>query len=134
MAYSNEGNAGYRHTSWAFGATPLAGKIRLLIEKICNREAIMADDNNTPQARPIDEEDARVTAEFLDNAGGIDTSEEADALTSTFSEANGSGSGGVVIGDVLPGSITHTQGRKQGGFTVAQVFELEGDLTYTPTA
>lgn len=134
MSYENEANAGYRHTGWAFGGTSFFGKIRLLIEKIVNREPLMADDNNSAQAMPVDELGARVTLEFLDNAGAIDESEDAANLVTTFSEANGSGSGGVTVGKLVPGSVTHTEGRKQGGFTVAQIMELEGDLTYTPTA
>jgi hypothetical protein len=134
MAYATEGNAGFRHTGWSFGATSILGKIRLLIEKIILREPIMADANNVAISRPVDEVDSRVTAEFLDNAGAISEDTAAANLTSTFSEANGSGTGGVVIGKVAASSVTHTQGRKQGGFNVAQIFEQVGAQTYTPTA
>ena len=134
MSYAGEGNAGFRHSSWSFGATTFLGKVRCLIERIITREPIMADANNYPVSRPIDEEDSRVTLEFLDNAGAVEPSIAAANITADFVEANGSGSGGVVIGPHRAGTVTHTQARRMGGFSVAQIYEQEGSLTYTPTA
>lgn len=133
MAYSAEANAGFRITSFLFNATAILGRVRALIEKIIVREVIQADANNTPTSRPVDEIDARVTLDFLDNSGGISHATAAANTTTAYSEAGGS-SASVIIGAMVPGSITHNWGRKMGGFGVQQVFELEGALTYTPTA
>lgn len=134
MNYATAANAGFRHTSWTFGAAALAGKIRALIEKMVSFEAIFADANNYPEIKAVDFVDARVTTELLDNAGAQLETATAANLTLNFSEAGGTTGVGVVIGTMRPGSVTHTQGRRMGGFNVAQVWELTGALTYTPTA
>lgn len=138
MSYADAGNAGFRHTSWqhANGGSPktFLGKVRCLIEKIVAFEPIAADANNFPEARPVDNVDARVTLETLDNAMGMPETTTAGNMTMNFSEAGGTTGVGTVIGKMLAGSVTHTQQRRMGGFNVAQVFEAVGALTYTPTA
>lgn len=138
MAYGNAGNAGFRHSSWqhSSGGTlkTFLGKVRCLIEKIVAFEPIAADANNYPEARPVDNVDARVTLEFLDNAGALPETTTADNLTLNFAEANGTTGVGTVIGKMLAGSVTHTQQRRMGGFNIAQIFEQFGAVTYTPTA
>jgi hypothetical protein len=131
--YATAGNAGFRISSWTFGAVTLLGKVRCLIEKIVQFEPVFADANNFPEIKSVDFVDARATLESLDNLVAQAESATAANLTLNFSEANGSGSGGVVIGAMKPGSVTHTQRRQMGGFGVAQVYELSGTLTYTPT-
>ncbi|HYG78681.1 MAG TPA: hypothetical protein VEK08_27015 [Planctomycetota bacterium] len=132
MAYSNEANAGFRITGTS-GLGTYLGNIRALIEKIIVREELKADANNHPVSRPVDDIDARVTVEFLDNSGGISHTAAAANLTMSYSEGNG-GAASVIIGALVAGSIRHNWGRKQGGFGVQQENELQGALTYTPTA
>lgn len=134
MAYSTEAHAGFRFSSWTVLGSTWIGKLRALIERIVQREPIMADANNVAISRPVDEEDARVTLEMLDNSAPLAPATAAANITVNFTEANGSGTGGVVIGSCVAGSVTHTMARKQGGFQIAQIFELQGALTYTPTA
>ena len=134
MAYTTEANAGFRASSWLHGSTAFLGKVECVVEKIVEREPLMADANNVPISRPVDVIDARATLTFLDNAGALVETVTSANLTVNASEANGSATAGVVIGKMLPGSVTHVQRRKMGGYSIAQIFELEGALTYTPTA
>ena len=134
MAYTDEANAGFRITEFKHGSTAVAGMVRAVIEKIINREVIKADANNAPVARPIDEIDARVTAEFLDASAGFSETAAAASIVATFSQADGSSSGSVTVGPMRAGSITHTMARNQGGHATQQVFEMEGStLTYSVT-
>ena len=134
MSFSTEANAGFRITGFTHNATALLARIRCLLEKLVIREAIRADANNTPVSRPVDELDARVSLDFLDNSGAISHTAASANITENYSEAGGS-SGSIIMGPMVAGSVTHNHGRKMGGFGVQQVFELEGtSLTYTPTA
>lgn len=133
MAYSNEQNAGYRITSLTHGATEQKGALGCLLEKIVEREPIMAGSNNSAVARPVNVLDARVVARFLDTAGAIAETVAAANYTAAFTDAAGN-AGSVVMGTMVAGSVRHTMERNQGGFSIEQDFELEGSsLTYTPT-
>lgn len=134
MSYATEANAGFRASSWLHGSTAIVGKVECALEKDVVREPIRADANNVPISRPVDEIDARATLTALDNACAIAETASAANLTINATEANGSGTAGVVLGSMLAGSVQHTQRRRMGGHTVSQVFELQGALTYTPTA
>lgn len=138
MSYGGAGNAGFRHSAWTFdkAGTPktITGKIRALMEKMVQYEPLDADANNFPEFRALDFIDARLTMEFLDTAGALAETLAAKNLTVDYLEANGTSGVAVVMGPVLPGSVTHTMGRRMGGFNVAQIFELSGTLNYTPTA
>lgn len=133
MAYADESNAGFRISAIS-GFGTFLGRIACLIEKIVERERIEADNNNVPVARPVDSIDARVTVDYLDTAGAKAETTAAANLTVTFDEADGVSSGSVVIGKVVGSSVQHTMARRRGGFGVQQTLELEGALTYTPTA
>ena len=132
MAYINEANAGFRLTTTS-GLATVVGKVAALLEKIIQREGIQADGNNYPVSRPVDEKDARVTLESLDTTMAIAETASASNLTVNYSEAGG-GVGAVVIGALLGSGVQHTMRRRMGGFVTQQTYELQGDLTYTPTA
>jgi hypothetical protein len=138
MAYAGAGNAGFRHSAWTFdkAGTPrtIIGKIRAMMEKLVQFEPLEADANNFPEIRALDFLDSRLTMEFLDNAGALSEALAAKLLTVDYLEANGTSGVGVAMGPVFPGSVTHTMGRRMGGFTAAQIFEQSGALTYTATA
>lgn len=138
MAYAGAGNAGFRHSAWTFdkSGTPrtIAGKIRALMEKMVQYEPLAADANNFPEFRGLDFIDARLTMEFLDTSGALAETLAPKNLTVDYLEANSTSGVSVVMGPVSPGSVTHTMGRRMGGFNVAQIFELNGTPTYTATA
>lgn len=132
MAYSTEANAGFRLTTTSGLATVL-GKIAALIEKVVDREPIQADGNNFPVSRPVDAIDARVTVESLDQSMATSETAAAANLTVNYSQAGG-GTASVIVGALLASGVQHTMRRRMGGFAAQQTYELQGTLTYTPTA
>lgn len=132
--YATEANAGFRITAFKFnGVGGQLGRVRANIEKMVEREVIAADGNNTPTARPINVLDARMTAEFLDQAGALSEASAAANTEFDYTEANGTAAS-VIVGAMLPGTVRHNWGRNMGGFGVAQDLELQGALTYTPSS
>lgn len=132
MAYASEADAGHRITSITHGGTELKGPLGVTLEKVVEREVRQAGANNAPVSRPVAFLDARVTARFLDTAGGISETAAAASLVANFTDGAGD-AGSVTMGPLKAGSIRHTMERNQGGFAVEQDFELEGaTLTYTP--
>ncbi len=133
MAYTDARNAPFRPTGFAHGSTNIVGRVRFMFEKIVSDEPIFEDATNTPTSRPIDNIDARVTADFLDIAGGIAHGTASANVTASFSEANGSGSGSVVYGKMVPRSVRGGVMRRNSGNPTSQDFYLEGALTETIT-
>lgn len=133
-SYATEANAGYRITGTKFNSTANAlGHVRASVEKLVDREVLMADGNNTPTARPVNTLDCRCTIESLDQAGALSESTAAANVELDYTEANGN-SASIIVGAMLPGSVRHNWGRNMGGFGWAQDFELQGGLTYTPSS
>ncbi len=132
MAYTNEGNAGFRITGVTVLGSAIAGPTHVSLEKEVVREAIKAMPNNVPISRPVDAIDGRLTVETLDLSADVDETTAAGNVVTNFSEANGSGSGSLTIGKMVAGSVRHTYDRNTGGFRMQQDFALEGALTFTP--
>lgn len=134
MAYAAEGDAGFRISSFSGLVAANLGKLAATIEKIINREVIQADANNAPVARPVDEIDARITLESLDVAMATSETTAAANQTVGIQQADG-GSGSIVMGKMVAGSVMHTFRRRMGGFGSHQTLEMQdSSLTYTPTA
>lgn len=133
MAYTNAANAAFRLTGFTHNATSFLGKIRSMFEKIITDEPLFEDGTNTPSSRPVDSIDARVTIDYLDQTGGVAHTVAAANTTQSFSEANGSGSGTVVLGKMVPRSIRGGVMRRNAGNAQSQDFYLEGALTETYT-
>lgn len=132
MAYVNTGDAGFRMTTTS-GLATFIGKIRMMLEKLIEREVIQADAENTPTERPVDLIDARVVVETLDANMAVSEGTSAANLTSNFTTADG-GSGSLVIGPLVGSGVQHEKARRMGGFRHQQTLEMKGSaLTYTPT-
>lgn len=126
----DEKDAGFRITGFLFGATAILVKVRAAIDYIVNREVIQADGNNHPVSRPEDEIDMRIVVAFLAMDSFIPKATAAANVTIDFTEADG-GAASLIAGKMRPGSISSIMGRRMGGFTSEQTFELEGSPTYT---
>jgi len=132
MAYVTTSDAGFRLTTTS-GLATWIGKIRMLFEKLVEREIIQADAENTPTERPVDLLDARVVVETLDAAMGVSEGASAANLTANFTTADG-GSGSLVMGPLVGSGVQHDKSRRTGGFRHQQTLEMKGSaLTYTPT-
>jgi hypothetical protein len=134
-AYVDANDALYRHTGWTFGSLPaILGKVRARLERNVAWDLSHLDDSETPALEGLDHVDSRTVLEFLDTAHFIPTSQLPDNLTLNYSYSDGTFGASIVIGKVVPGSLTHTQGRHMGAFLSAQVLEQVGPETYTITA
>ena len=133
--YVTAQDALYRHTGWTFGSLPaILGKVRARLERSVGWDLSHLDDIETQQLEGLDHVDSRMVLEFLDTASFIPTNQVPANLTLNYSYADGTFGASIVVGKVAPGSLTHTQGRHQGGFLSAQVFEQVGPENYTITA
>lgn len=132
MAWSAEKDSGFRITGLTQGSNSILGKLRVAIDDIVNREVLQSDGYNYPRSRPVDEEDGRLVAAFLGLDSEVASSAVAANATISFTEADGD-SGSLVYGKVVAGSINSIFGRRMGGFTSEQTFELEGAKTKTWT-
>lgn len=131
--YSNAGNAAFRITAFAVGGTAVLGKIRNSLEKVVNREVIQTDAVNTPEKRPVDFIDARMTTEFLGWTSFLPETTTANTAVLTFSEVNGTTGSAVSFGPLLPSGYRAGIQRRNGGNPMAQDFELEGSTFATET-
>ena len=102
--YASEANAGFRITKLIALGNTFDGMVRLLLEKVVQREPLMADAHNSPVSRPVDELDARATVDALSQGAGVMETTAAGNLVETFTEAGG-GTGGITMGrgrDIRP--------------------------------
>lgn len=130
MAWAEEKDSGFRITGFTQGANSILGKVRVSIDDICNREVLAVDGINYPGSRPQDEIDGRVVCQFVGLDSEVSFSASAANATVSFTAADG-GSGSLVYGKVLAGSVVSLMGRRMGGFNSEQTFELEGARTKT---
>ncbi len=131
MSWSNAGSAAFRITGFTQGSNAYLGKIRTMIEYIIGDEVLQVDGDNHPSARPVDNVDMRQTIEMLDITSFLAPSTAAANTTTSFSEANGSGSGTLVAGQMVCRSIRHGIMRRNGGNPMAQDLYLVGSPTFT---
>lgn len=135
MSYSVDGAAKalFRHTSWLFGSSQILGKVRARIERLVNWEVQVLDGDPSTKLLGLDSIVSRVILEYIDTAANIPI-QAPDNIELSYSAADGTSGAGIVIGACAPGSTTFTQGRNQGGFLSAQVFDQVGPETFTITA
>ncbi len=133
MAYSNAGNAAFRITGAAVGGSAYSGKIRNSFEKIVNREVIQTDAVNTPEKRPVDNIDARMTNEFLAWDTNLPETTAATTAVLTFSEVGGTTGSSVSYGPMVVSGYRAGIQRRNGGNPMAQDLELQGSTFTTET-
>lgn len=133
MSYSGAGNAAFRITGFALGAASYGGKIRSSFEKVVNREVIQTDAVNTPEQRPVDNIDARMTIEFLGWTSNLPETTAASTAVLTFSEVGGTTGSAVSYGPMLPSGYRAGIQRRNGGNPMAQDLELQGSTFATET-
>jgi len=131
MSFTGTGSAAFRITGFEHGSHAYAGKIRTMFEFIITDEVIQMDAINYPGSRPVDNLDQRQTLSFLDLTSFLPPDTDAASTTTSFSEANGSGNGTLVAGDMVPRSVRHAIVRRNGGNPMEQDFYLEGEPTFT---
>lgn len=133
--YVTAQDALYRHKSWVFGSAPeILGKVRARIERSVGWELSHLDDIETPQLEGLDHVDSRVVLEFLDTSHYLPTNLAPANLTLDYFYSDGTYGAEIVIGKLVPGSLTRTQGRNMGGFLNAQVLEQVGPEVFTVAA
>ncbi len=131
MAWANTGSAAFRITGFTHVSASFLGKIRTMFEYLITDEVLQADAENYPTSRPVDNLDMRQTIEMLDLTSFLAHTTTAGNTTTSFSEANGSGSGTLVAGAMVCRSVRHGISRRNGGNPMAQDFYLQGSPTFT---
>ena len=126
MSYSSAANAAFRITGFAQGSNNYLGKIRTSFEKIINREVIQTDAVNTPEQRPVDNIDARITIEFLGWTSFLpETTSKADTVL-TFSEVGGTTGSTLTYPNMLVSGYRAGIQRRNGGNPMAPDLEMVG--------
>jgi len=131
MAYSTEANAGFFVTAQSFGSSSKSGPIASTHQRIVDRVAIAAGGNNTPIARPIRMLDARVVFRCLSIADFDAHTAAAANCTTTLLEADGSTSGSIVTGAMVPNNIDISAGHAEEAFAELEFVFKGSALTFT---
>lgn len=106
--YANEEDAPFFVSQLQFGVASKAGPVGSTHQRIVERVAVAAGGNIYPVARPVRLVDARVVFRCLD-AADFDAIDATPAnCTTTFRECDGSTSGSIVMGNMVPGNVDVT--------------------------
>lgn len=131
MAYSTEANAGFFVTAQTFGSASKSGPIASTHQRIVDRVPIAAGGNSTPIARPIRMLDARVVFRCLSIADFDAVTATAANCTTTLLEADGSTSGSIVTGAMVPNNVDISAGHAEETFAELEYVFKGSALTFT---